>query len=84
MSGMMAMAHLSDFSLTTGEVMMMGEAACEIGKYKMTVNPEGAPQMADEGKYVVVWHPQTDGSWKLHVDIWNTDIPIAAPETTMK
>jgi ketosteroid isomerase-like protein len=79
-AGMAAMLHPSDFTLTTKEVMLMGEAACEIGNYSLTLNPEGQPPMQDNGKYVVIWQPQADGSWKIHIDTWNTDIPMPPPD----
>ena len=36
--------------------------------------------MQDEGKYVVVWKKQEDGSWKLHRDIWNSNLMPAEEE----
>ncbi len=84
MSGMLAMANPSNFTLTTEEVMMMGDAACEIGVYSMDINPEGLPQMQDKGKYVVIWQPQADGAWKMQVDIWNTNMPMQPPEDMTK
>ena len=53
-----------------------GDTAYEIGKYKLTTEPPGGSTTKDEGKYLVVWKQQ-GGSWKLHADIWNTNLLAA-------
>lgn len=57
------------------ELTPMGEkAACEVGKYKLHIEPEPGVKVEDIGKYVVIW--KHDGeSWKLDVDIFNTSLP---------
>jgi ketosteroid isomerase-like protein len=35
---------------------------------------EGGKLMTDKGKYLVVMKHQSDGSWKVAVDIWNSDL----------
>jgi ketosteroid isomerase-like protein len=51
--------------LETLRLDIMGENAVEIGRATIEA---AAGRM--EVKYVVVWKRE-DGSWKLHVDIWN-------------
>lgn len=68
-------AGLKDVALTTVDVWGSEDTACEIGKYSVTVQPEGQERRADSGKYLVVWKRQTDGSWKLQADIWNSNLP---------
>jgi len=47
------------------------------GKYNAILVPEGV----DSGKYVEIWRRQSDGSWKMAIDIFNSDLPPAhAPE----
>ncbi len=46
--------------------------AVEVGQYTLTIQPEGAPVITDVGKYVVVWK-NDEGTWKLHIDIFNTN-----------
>lgn len=66
---------VKEAKLETVEVMAMGEdMACEIGKYTLKIQPEGGETITDRGKYVVVWKYE-DGSWKLDIDIWNTNLP---------
>ena len=66
---------IKDAVLTTLDVSGSGDLAYEIGKVALTIQPEGQEPMEQKGKYVVVWKQQEDGSWKLHVDIWNSSIP---------
>jgi uncharacterized protein (TIGR02246 family) len=64
-------AGLKDATLDTVEVDYAGESAVEVGRY--TLRGEGG-QIADVGKYVVVWKSE-GGGWKLHRDVWNTSRP---------
>ena len=64
-------AGLTEARLDTVEVDGTGETAVEVGRY--TLRGKGG-QVADTGKYVVVWKREGDG-WKLHRDIWNTNRP---------
>jgi uncharacterized protein (TIGR02246 family) len=75
LNGFMQMGG-KDLTLTTVDVSGSGNTAYEIGKYSFTLQPEGQAAMTDSGKYVVVWKRQADGTWKLHVDIWNSDMPL--------
>lgn len=52
-----------------------GNLGFEVGKYTI-MDPAG--KTVDQGKYVVVWKKGKDG-WKLYRDIWNTNMPAAAP-----
>jgi len=65
---------LKDAKLTTAEVVGEGDTVTEMGEYWMKLQPEGQEAMEDKGKYVVVWKNTPEG-WKLHWDIWNTNIP---------
>ena len=62
---------LKEAKLDTVEAERTGETAVEVGKY--TLRAAGG-QVADAGKYVVVWKME-GGGWKLHRDIWNTSQP---------
>ena len=61
-----------DVALTTVEVGQSGDVAYEVGKVSLTVQAHGNEPTTAGAKYVVVWKRQTDGSWKLHRDIWNS------------
>jgi uncharacterized protein (TIGR02246 family) len=56
-----------------------GDLAYSTGTYEMNAPDESGKSTTDHGKYVAVWKKQADGSWKVAVDIWNTDLPLPAP-----
>jgi len=66
---------IKDAVLTTVHVSGSGDLAYEIGKFTLTIQPEGQDPIESKGKYVVVWKQTDDGSWRLHVDIWNSSMP---------
>jgi ketosteroid isomerase-like protein len=41
----------------------------------MFTAPDGKMVM-DDGKYATVWKKQVDGSWKLAVDMFNSNMPL--------
>jgi uncharacterized protein (TIGR02246 family) len=63
---------VTEAKLETLELESQGNLASEIGRFTLTVQLQGSETTTMTGKYVVVWKKQ-DGSWKLHIDIWNTD-----------
>lgn len=68
-----AMAQgLTGVTLETRDVEPAGDAAVEVGRYRIMAGE--AP--ADQGKYLVVWKKE-GGAWRLHRDIWNTSQPPA-------
>ena len=76
LNGWFSEATITDFTLTTGDVMVAGDLAIETGAYTMTLTPKaGGAAHTDQGKYLTVWKKQPDGSWKLIRDIANTDLP---------
>ncbi|MCW4051106.1 MAG: DUF4440 domain-containing protein [Candidatus Bathyarchaeota archaeon] len=64
---------VKDAILTTDELTVSGDLANERGSYTMKIKPEGQDEIEDKGKYVVIWKKTEDG-WKLHWDIFNSDI----------
>ena len=55
------------------EIEYDGNLAYERGTIHMEMEAEGK-LMTDKGKYLVVMKRQSDGSWKVAVDIWNSDL----------
>jgi uncharacterized protein (TIGR02246 family) len=45
-----------------------------IGRYRMDF-PEGSGIPQDRGKFIEVWKRQSDGSWLVADDIFNSDLP---------
>ena len=63
--------------LSTVDLVEMGDFVCEIGKYQLTIQPEGKEAFEDQGKYLVIWKQTVEGDWRLHIDIWNTNMPAS-------
>jgi ketosteroid isomerase-like protein len=62
---------LKGLVLTTAEVETHGDTAHEVGNYEMR---DAGGKAADRGKYIVIWKRE-GGQWKLHRDIWNSNMP---------
>ena len=71
---------ITDMQFDIVEVGGAGDIAYVYGKYSMTMTPEGEEPVQDIGKYIEVWKRQPDGSWKVALDIFNSDLPLAEPE----
>jgi uncharacterized protein (TIGR02246 family) len=67
---------MKDIVLTTIEVGGSGDIVYEIGKTRVRIQPEGQEAILDSTKYLVIWKRQTDGTLKVHVDIWNVSTPV--------
>ena len=61
-------AGIDRATLETVDLEESGDTAIELGRYTLML-ADG--QVADRGKYLVVWKQQ-DGAWKLYRDFWNT------------
>jgi uncharacterized protein (TIGR02246 family) len=57
--------------LTTVEVFGRGANATEVGEYELM---DKAGKSLDHGKYIVIWRRE-DGKWKLHRDMFSTNVP---------
>jgi len=66
---------VTGLNLESTEINGIGEMAFEVGKYTLSVND----QVVDNGKYIVIW--KKDGEqWKLHRDIFNSNMPLPEVE----
>lgn len=61
--------------ITTNEVFGGKDGVTETGTYEIFVDKNVS---VDKGKFIVLWK-KTDGKWKMHRDIWNSDLPVPAP-----
>jgi ketosteroid isomerase-like protein len=64
----------TDISWKTTRVENSGNMGYLIGTYAMTMK-DGTK---DTGKYCEVWKKQADGKWKVVVDMFSSDLPLAA------
>ena len=69
------------------DVRVVGDLACARGTYVYKATPKvpGEAVLDDKGKFVDIYRRQPDGSWKIVVDIPNSDLPAIqtlAPSTS--
>ena len=76
-SGMLA-AFRAEFSLDIDEVTLAGDDwAFERGTYTIGLTPKaGGTPIRDTGKYLTIYRRQTDHSWLMARDIWNSNNPL--------
>jgi uncharacterized protein (TIGR02246 family) len=77
-SGAFLGAFRAEFSLAPEEVQIAGaDWAFERGTYKITLIPKaGGEPIQDAGKYITVYQRQSDDSWAMARDIWNSSNPL--------
>ena len=68
-------AGVKSARLETLDVDAGGDLAVETGRYQLVIQPPGGAQLTDEGKYLVVWCRQANGSWKLYRDMFSSNLP---------
>ncbi|HWP36018.1 MAG TPA: DUF4440 domain-containing protein [Gemmatimonadales bacterium] len=67
------------FHPTAAEVGSGGDIGYTLSHYVVTTNgPDGKP-VTEKGPDFHLWKKQPDGSWKIIVDIWNSEDPLPAP-----
>jgi ketosteroid isomerase-like protein len=63
------------FEPTTLKVMSSGNLVTEIGTYKISMTmPNMEKPMDDHGKYLTIYEKQKDGSLKVKIETWNSDV----------
>ena len=62
------------------EISSSGDLGYTIGTNVMTFDgPNGKP-IVDNGKYTTIWKKDADGTWKVAVDMFNTNMPLPTAE----
>ncbi len=65
-------------SINIEEVSIAGDWAFAWGTYSATLTPkEGSETIPIDGKYMTIFQKKSDGSWKIHRDIFNSNVPPA-------
>ena len=70
-AGLFAAMGTPGLTLTTTDIWGTDELITEVGTYTMT---DKTGKEMDKGKYIDLWKME-DGKWKLHRDIFNSDMP---------
>jgi len=68
---------ISDAELSNVEVKGQGDWAWVRGTYSMTISPPEMEPITDTGKYVEIRKKQSDGSWLIYCDIYNSDMQVS-------
>jgi ketosteroid isomerase-like protein len=55
-----------------------GDLACTANSYYYTYHASDSEPRWHKTKNVHIWKRDAGGEWKLHVDIWNSDVPLDA------
>lgn len=64
---------------TPSNIVLAGDWAFERLAFTLTMTPlAGGKPIQEVGKGIHIYRRQSDGSWKIAQDIWNTDNPPAA------
>ena len=75
-----AFPPFSNFQLKSLEIEGRGDLAYDRGTISWTVTPADAAPIEERAKYLCIWRKQADGSWRYLRDIWNSDLPLPAPQ----
>ena len=67
-----------DMRITNEEVGVAAGWAFARGRYSATLTPKAGGEFTSiDGKYMTILQRQPDGSWKIHRDIFNSNVPAA-------
>jgi uncharacterized protein (TIGR02246 family) len=79
LAGMFAQVSVTT-TLTPTETRTLGNVGLDRGTYTVTVTPKaGAPPSTSEGRYMVIYVKDTDGTWRVSRDMDNALMPPAPP-----
>jgi len=77
-----------DWQINKLEVSRAGDLAYTVYTYQMTLDGANGKPITDQGKDMAVWKKQSDGSWKMVADTFNSDLAVKlqvkTPETKHK
>ena len=66
---------MTSFKSVVTDVIDAGNYVIDIGSYKISMSMPGMDMPWDDhGKYMTIWEKQDDGTLKIKVETWNTDV----------
>ena len=75
-------AGVGDLRFTVIDLSVNGDMAYVVGKQTVTIQPEEGEAISENNKYVWILKRE-NGTWKLDVVIFNSSVPLPAPEEEM-
>ena len=70
-----AFPPVSDFKQESLEMEGSGELVFSRDKASAMVTLPGGVVIKEVFKVITIWRTQTDGTWKVYREIWNSDLP---------
>ena len=71
-----AFPPVSEMTFEFVEIEGLGDMVYVRGTFAMTITAPGMNQVNDTGKFIEIRKKQTDDSWLLHRDIFNSDVAM--------
>jgi ketosteroid isomerase-like protein len=62
-------ARIREFVTETKDLRILGEAAFEVGTYRMVIEDRRTGIIRDEGKFLIVYERQSNGTWLISRDM---------------
>ena len=72
----MGFAGMATFTAPVEEVTGNDKLAFARGTYSFAMSPTARMQGGDSGKWLTIYEKQTDGSWRILRNIWNSSQPL--------
>jgi ketosteroid isomerase-like protein len=70
-------AGAQSLALETTALDDQGDLVVDVGRYTLGMQPPGADPITDVGKYLQVYKRQSDGSFRIAYDCFNSDGPAS-------
>ncbi len=67
-------------AITNEEVRVGGDWAFSRGNGTFSMTPRGGETIEIDGKYLTILERQADGSWKIAIDCFNSNVPPPPPK----
>jgi ketosteroid isomerase-like protein len=76
MDGLLESISFIEFDVDVEEVQAAGDWAYARGTYTDLIEmKESGDRISEDGKFLTIFKKQFDGSWKIHRDIFNSNVP---------
>jgi ketosteroid isomerase-like protein len=73
--------EVPQYDLGIEDLHVSGDFGYLRGTFAMSLSLEGVDEpYVDEGKNLQIWRKDSDGVWRVAVDSWSSDLPLATPE----